>query len=186
MSKPIHWYSEWNTLRFSRVSRLQNPLMSFRTWDVPSLLKWLLHPPESRSKTIPCFPVSSTFWFKAALPPPGSTLTLILSRRSGLLSLFIWFIIPVERAGKVSQGHDLVKPSSQPSTNFELTSSCLVPVKLWVGEVVPFHHVRTEELPPRALPQLEARSDGGTLYVRNPAENLWDIHRARGLTVCCA
>lgn len=43
------------------------------------------------------------------------------------------------------------------------------------------HHVCTEELPPCALPQLEARSDGGTLHVRHPAENLWDVHRARGL-----
>lgn len=43
------------------------------------------------------------------------------------------------------------------------------------------HHVCTEELPTCALPQLEARSDGGTLYVRHPAENDWDVHRARGL-----
>lgn len=46
---------------------------------------------------------------------------------------------------------------------------------------MPVHHVRKEELPPCALPQLEARSDGGTLYVCHPTENLWDLHRARGL-----
>lgn len=43
------------------------------------------------------------------------------------------------------------------------------------------HHVCTEELPACALPQLEARSDSGTLYVRHPAENHWDFHRAGGL-----
>lgn len=43
------------------------------------------------------------------------------------------------------------------------------------------HHVCTEELPACALPQLEACSDGGPLYVRHPTENLWDVHRARGL-----
>lgn len=46
---------------------------------------------------------------------------------------------------------------------------------------MPVHHVCTEELPARALPQLEARRDGGTLYVRHPAENHWDVHGARGL-----
>lgn len=46
---------------------------------------------------------------------------------------------------------------------------------------MPVHHVRKEELPPCALPQLEARSDGGSLHVRHPAENLWDLHGARGL-----
>lgn len=53
------------------------------------------------------------------------------------------------------------------------------------------HHVRTEELQACALPQLEARRDGGTLYVRHPTENLGDVHRARGLLLvgielyCC-
>lgn len=43
------------------------------------------------------------------------------------------------------------------------------------------HYVGEEELQACAIPQLEARSDGGSLYVRHPAENLWDVHRARGL-----
>lgn len=43
------------------------------------------------------------------------------------------------------------------------------------------HHVRTEELPPRALPQLEARGDGGALHVRHSAESLRDLHGAGGL-----
>lgn len=43
------------------------------------------------------------------------------------------------------------------------------------------HHVRTEELPPRALPQLEARGDGGALHVRHSAEDLRDLHRSGGL-----
>lgn len=38
------------------------------------------------------------------LPPPGSTLTLIPLRRSGLLSLSTWFTTPVGRPGKVSLG----------------------------------------------------------------------------------
>lgn len=54
-------------------------------------------------------------------------------------------------------------------------------VQLWAGEAVSVHHVRTEELPPCSLPQLETRSDRGTLYVRHPAENPRDLHRARGL-----
>lgn len=92
----------------------------------------------------------------------------------------------MERAGKMSRGHGNSHQTFVPAPDQLLSDLLSVSVKLWVGEVVSFHHVRTEELPPRALPQLEARSDGGTLYVRNPAENLWDIHRARGLTVCCA
>lgn len=43
------------------------------------------------------------------------------------------------------------------------------------------HNVRAEELPTCTVPQLEARSDGGTLYVRHPTENHWDVHRTRGL-----
>lgn len=46
---------------------------------------------------------------------------------------------------------------------------------------MPVHHVRAEELPPRALPQLEARRVGGALHVRHSAENLRDLHRAGGL-----
>lgn len=53
--------------------------------------------------------------------------------------------------------------------------------QLRVGEALSLHHVRTEELPPRALPQLEARRDGGALHVRNSAENPRDLHRAGGL-----
>lgn len=82
--------------RLNRVGRLQNDTgLSLFLQDMRRSLASTFSPGRS------FFPVYSTFWFKAVLPPPGSTSTLILSRRFGLLSLFIWFIIPVEKAGKV-------------------------------------------------------------------------------------
>jgi len=112
------------------------------------------------------------------VPPPGSNLTLAPLRRSGPLCLSSWFITRVERPGTVSLGSFQCQLKVLVD---RLLTVCPSHMKLWAGEAVSVHHVRTEELPPCSLPQLEARSDSGTVYVRHPAENLWDVHRAGGL-----
>src|SRR4029434_4564340 len=64
--------------------------------------------------------------------------------------------------------------------NCRFTMSVSPHLQLRAGETVPLHHVRAEELPARAVPQLEARGDGGSLHVRPPAESLRNLHaRAR-------
>lgn len=68
--------------------------------ELPPLSLCVLHTLVSASPPISASPPS----------PPGSTLTLIPSRRSGLLSLSSWFITPVERPGKVSPGHYKILP----------------------------------------------------------------------------
>lgn len=45
---------------------------------------------------------------------------------------------------------------------------------------MPLHHVREEELPAGALPQLEARGDCGALHVRHPAEQPGALLRPGG------
>lgn len=49
-----------------------------------------------------CGAAHANLGLSSHLPPPGSTLTLIPLRRSGLLSLSTWFITPVERPGEAT------------------------------------------------------------------------------------
>lgn len=116
-----------------------------------------------------------SFLLTSPRSPPGSILTLIPLRRSGLLSLSTWSTAPVGRPGSWCAGGGLTPATRACSQRFCFRA------QLRVGEAVSVHHVRTEELSPRALPQLEARRDGGALHVRHSAENLWDLHRAGGL-----
>ena len=75
------------------------------------------------------------------------------------------------------------RPELPPGARCFFTSFCrdgVSSAQLRAGEVVPFHHVCEEELPPGSLPQLEARGDGGPLHVRHPAEQPRALHRPRG------
>lgn len=125
--------------------------------------------------------LGTLFFFFFLSHPPGSTSISVLLKRSGLLCLSIWFIIPVEKPG--------IEPSRKSSWHVSVfMMHLLIRLRfffhqLWAREAVSVHDVCAQKLQTGALPQLEACSDCGTLHVRHPSENHGDLHRARGLLI---